>query len=127
MIGRQPDDWSEAEYEEWMEDQRRHEDWERKSTKLHNKTIKRLKVKMKPVDFEPIDWLLSDHMTGYASIVKSDELVGSKVKAVDFFGQSSKLRHIWDNTSSCSYSGTYGGEVCVPLGKGNYLKIHIWS
>ncbi|MCF2902241.1 hypothetical protein L1267_17875 [Pseudoalteromonas sp. OFAV1] len=94
---------------------------EKKSDRL----LKNLKSKLKPKLWQAIKWELAAHFCIALEIVSIAEVKGCKRKGNDYFGQSVAMRHVYDDTSSCSYSGSYGGDVYLHLGNGRYLKMYI--
>ncbi|MFS1430806.1 hypothetical protein LMH73_027775 [Vibrio splendidus] len=95
-----------------------------------NERIKRhLKRTLKPKIWDCISVELSENggHCGHLAIVTLDKVTGTKQSGYEYFGESVAVRHVYDNTSSCSYSDTFGGEINIYIGKGRYLQMHIWG
>ncbi|POC19549.1 hypothetical protein [Vibrio vulnificus] len=113
-------------YQEQVEaDMKEYAEQERKRVRCDNKLISRLKRTLKPKVWNVIELVLQDHWVGYLSILPLSKVTGRKNNAHDWFGESVAIRHIYDDTSSCSYSDTYGGVIYLPIGKERYLQMHI--
>lgn len=93
--------------------------------KQENKLIKRLERTLKPKLWAVVKQVFDDHIVNYIQIDTFDKVEGKKELARDWFGESVAIRSIYDDTSFCSYSDSYGGPIWLPLGKGRYLHMHI--
>lgn len=98
---------------------------ERLRSKIENKLVTRLRRTLKPKLWAAISMVLRDHAVHGIQIDSFNKVTGNKVKGRDWFGESVAIRHVFDDTSSCSYSDTYGGLLWLPIGMGRYLQIHI--
>lgn len=87
--------------------------------------LKRLKKSLRPKIWEAIQWELNSHYCLALGIVSIDEVKGRKETGNDYHGQSTAMRHVYVDVSSCSYSDTYGGNVYLYLGMGRYLAMFI--
>lgn len=80
-----------------------------------------------PKVISSIEFELKQHMSlgSNFAIVGVSDCVGVKRRFSEFTGYSSPVRWVYDDTSSCSYSDSYGGDVYFQLGKGKYLRAFI--
>jgi hypothetical protein len=80
-----------------------------------------------PKVISSLEFELKQHVNLGSSfaIVDVSDCVGVKRRFSEFTGYSSPIRWVYDDTSSCSYSGSYGGDVYFQLGKGKYLRAFI--
>ena len=92
-----------------------------------NRLLARLRRTLKPKIWMPIERVLADNFCHSLSIVKLDDVSGQRVNAHDWFGESVAIRHLYDDTSHCSYSDSSGGVVYLPIGKQRYLQMEIHS
>ena len=87
----------------------------------------RLKRTLKPKIWEPIEWELDSHWCIALEIVTRDRVIGRKESGDSYFCQSTAIRHVYVNVSSCSYSDTYGGDVYIRLGNNRYLRMYVYG
>ncbi len=84
-----------------------------------------LKYSLKQKILKDVMFELDSHWSCILGIVSICQVKGTKRKGHDYFGMSTAIRHVYDNTSSCSYNDSYDGEVFIYIGKKRYLNIHI--
>lgn len=112
--------------EECQKEQQEFYEQEKIRWQRENKLVERLKRTLKPKLWAVVKMVFDDHTVNYIQIDTFDKVRGTKELARDWFGESVAVRHIYDWTSTCSYScDTYGGIVWIPIGKGRYLHLHI--
>lgn len=111
--------------EECRKEELAYQEYEKREAKRENKLLRRLKRQLKPKIFSLLDYLREDCWINSIEMVTRNSLSGEKRSASDFFGFSVAIRHVYDDTSSCSYSDSYGGYVYLPIGHNRYLKVHI--
>ncbi len=90
-----------------------------------SKLLARLKKRLKPKIWSVIEMIQQQHLVNQIAIDAFEDVKGTKISALDWFGESVGIRTVYDETSSCSYSGTYGGAIWIPIGAGRYLHMHI--
>lgn len=95
--------------------------------KRNTRIIKNLKRRLKLKIWQAIEWEMQAHQYGHLEIVSLKDVEGRKTSGNDYFGESTALRHVYDNTSSCSYSDTYGGDVYLYIGEQRYLRMFVWG
>lgn len=91
------------------------------------KLLKRLQRTLKPKFWQCIAFTIYDHHYQDLEIVGVDCVKGQKNNAHDWFGESVAMRHVYDDTSTDYWGDGYGGEIFLPIGKGRYLKMHVWG
>ncbi|EII3125378.1 hypothetical protein [Vibrio parahaemolyticus] len=91
------------------------------------KILRRLKRTLKAKIWQGIDWTIADHRYQDLQIVGVDKVCGEKRAGHDWFGQSTAMRYIYDDTSTDYWGDSYGGQIWLPIGKGRYLQMHIWG
>ena len=84
-----------------------------------------IKRKVKPKVFQAIEFELCHSWCHGVEIVGIDGVRGKRMTASSYFGESSAVRHVYSNVSSCSYSETFGGDLFIPIGLGRYVKLSI--
>ena len=89
------------------------------------KKLARIKRKIKPKFFQAIEFELYHSGCHGVEVVGIGEVKGKRMKSSGYFGESSAVRHIYNNVSSCSYSETWGGDLFIPIGLGRYVKLSI--
>ena len=89
------------------------------------KKLASIKRKIKPKFFQAIEFELYHSGCHGVEIVCIDGVKGKRMTASSYFGESSAVRHVYNNVSSCSYSETWGGDLFIPIGLGRYVKLSI--
>ena len=90
-----------------------------------NKILARLKRALKHKIWQPIEWELKSHYCMAFGVVPWSEVKGRKESGYDYFCQSTAIRHVYVDVSSCSYSDSYGGNIYIRLSKDRYLAMYI--
>lgn len=96
-----------------------------RDVKKSDQILKRLQRTVKPKIWQAINWDLHSHICLVIGIVTVDQVAGSKRTGHDYFGESTAVRHVYDDVSSCTYSDSYGGNVYLYLGKKRYLMMYV--
>ncbi len=110
----------------WMEeDQREYEASVRLQTLKDKRILRHIQKKYPVKIFNAIMDEVNEHGRGHYKIVKQYECQGCRERGSDFQGYSSAIRYAYDDISNCSYSGCYGGDVYLYIGKGNYLRMAV--
>jgi len=112
-------------FEEYEELMREFAEQSRKDCENSNRILAKLKRTLKAKIWEPIEWELKSHYCLALGIVTRSDVKGRKESGHDYFGQSSAIRHVYTDVSSCSYSDSYGGNVYIRLSKDRYLEMYI--
>ena len=89
------------------------------------KKLANIKRKIKPKFFQAIEFGLCHSWCHGVEIVGIDGVMGQRMTASSQFGESSAVRHVYNNVSSCSYLETCGGDLFIPIGLGRYVKLSI--
>lgn len=89
------------------------------------KKLARIKRKIKPKFFQAIEFELYHSGCCGVEIVSIDGVKGKRMTASSYLGESSAVRHVYNNASSCSYSETWVGDLFIPIGLGRYVKLSI--
>lgn len=84
-----------------------------------------IKRKIKPKFFQAIEFELYHSSCHGVEIVGISEVKGKRMTASNYFGESSAVRHVYNNVSSCSHSETWCGDLFIPIGLGRYVKLSI--
>jgi hypothetical protein len=105
----------------------RHEAEVSKQIKNDKRILKHLERTLKPKVWENIKFAMYGHRYQDLAIVGFDKVGGAKQSAMEWFGESVAIRHVFDDISSCSLSDTYGGSIWLPIGHARYLHMHIWG
>lgn len=90
-----------------------------------NKKLAKIKRKVKQKVFQAIEFELYHSECHGVEIVGIDDVKGKRMTSSGYFGESSAVRHVYNNVSSCSYSETWGGDLFIPIGLGRYVKLSI--
>ena len=90
-----------------------------------NRLLNRLEQSLKPKIWQAIKWELAYHWCLALEIVTIERVAGIKRSGHEYFGESTAMRHVYDDVSSCSYSDTYGGNVYLYLGNKRYLMMYV--
>lgn len=100
-------------------------DSDRKEGERQTKLLSRLKRTLKPKIWDAIERVMQGNFCHLMEIVSLDMVTGDKQRAHEWFGESVGIRCVYDDTTFCSYSDSYGGLVWLPIGKWRYLQMHI--
>jgi hypothetical protein len=87
--------------------------------------LDRLQKTLKQKHLQALNWLLNDHRCESLEILSVGDVKGEKVKGSKWFRESTAIRHIYDDTSTCYWGDSYGGNIFMPIGKKRYLKVFI--
>ena len=90
-----------------------------------DRLLGKLKRRLKPKIWQGIQWELNAHTCLALEIVSVKQVKGYKRTGHEYFGQSTAIRHVYDHTSMCSLSGSYGGNVYLYLGNKQYLMMFV--
>lgn len=90
-----------------------------------DRLLSKLKRTLNPKIWQGIQWELNSHQCVAFGVVPRSQVTGQKTSGRDYYGESTAVRHVYDSTSFCSYSDSYGGFIYVYLGKDRYLKMFI--
>jgi hypothetical protein len=112
-------------FAEFDEDMREYAEQSARDYEKSNRIISKLKRKLKQKIWQPIEWELKSHYCMALGIVKKAEVKGRKESGYDYFCQSTAIRHVYNNVSSCSYSDSYGGNIYIRLSQDRYLMMFI--
>jgi len=104
---------------EWLDNKRDQNNTDR--------ILKHLKRTLKPKIWDAIKWETESNGYGYLKLVTINDVSGEKRLGHEYFGQSTAMRHVHDNTDNNTYSDGYGGDVYLYIGLNRYLKIHVWG
>lgn len=119
-------------YESQKEEDRKYIEAERNRELRDRKNTRRikshLKRKLKPKIWDWIEYELESHYHSDLKILRREDFESkNKVPYKDMVGNRTSVRHIYDDTSQCSMSETYGGNIYIYIGNKQYLKIFIWG
>ena len=89
------------------------------------KKLASIKRKIKPKFFQAIEFELYHSGFHGVEIVGIDDVKGKRMTSSSYFGESSAVRHVYSNVSSCSYSESWVGDLFIPIGLGRYVKLSI--
>lgn len=89
------------------------------------KRLARIRRNIKPKVFQAIEFELYHSGCHGVEIVGIGEVKGKRMKASSYFGESSAVRHVYSNVSSCSHLETWCGDLFIPIGLGRYVRLSI--
>lgn len=105
--------------------ERRESEHYKAEQRRHKCLLKKLKRTLRAKIYQAIELELDQHQCHDFEIVCRLQVEGQKRRGRDYFGESTAIRHVYDDTSTCSYSGTYGGNVFLRLSNDRYLRIYV--
>ncbi len=110
---------------QYHQDQLEYEQEQMKLWKKDIKLINRLRKRLPEKIMTDINYCIREHSASDYEIVNVDQCKGYKESGTDWIGFSSAIKYTYDNTSSCGYTETYGGDVYLYIGNHQYLKMFI--
>ncbi|WP_146147093.1 hypothetical protein [Photobacterium kishitanii] len=99
---------------------------ELKAKQNEKKILKDLQNTLKPNLFEIIEFELEQHCYRVLDLVKRKDISAMECHPNEILiTEDLPFDHIYSDVTSCDDS--YGGDIYIPLGYRNYLKVTIWG
>lgn len=101
--------------------------WEEERSRRDNKILRKLKRSTASKYYNAILAEFEHHMF-YCdfSIVDKSECKGEKIRGDYYIGESTPIRHVYNDVRGCSYDGdSYSGFIFIKIDKRRYFKMFV--
>lgn len=114
--------------EDWVDEDEGHDSFEsyyRKGEVRHHRLFRKLKRKLPLKMVHALEKEFSSHQSMLLAIVSKKDVKGKRRSGHDYTGASTPIRHVFVDTSYCTYSESYAGQVFLYIGLGRYLQLQV--